>query len=419
MFRNTNGSAILFVLAKDMSSGSAASATGFLIRPLICGLFVIFPLAGVRAAQTERSPEDLLKEAEALHKAGKLDQAIEDYRLILKRYPDLASVRSDLGAALAAGGRYQEAIVEYQRALQLKPVPQIRLNLALAYYKADKLPLAVEEIEKVRAALPDDVRVVVLLADCYLRLGENKKVIKLLNPLETAHGDDLAITYLLGSALVRDRQIDKGQVIIDKILKNGDSAEARLLMGTTKLMAHDDPAAVTDLEKAVELNPNLRSAHAYYGRALQNTANPEGAKKAFRGELSINPNDFDANLYLGVLLKEEQRFDEALPLFKHALEVRPGDPGVRYQIAALHLAARNYSDAQRELEAIVTEAPNFLEAHVALSAVYYRLKRKADGDREQAIVAKLTAEEQDRNSEQARPGDEDKAKAQSPTGPPG
>ena len=91
----------------------------------------------------------------------------------------------------------------------------------------------------------------------------------------------------------------RGQVIIDKILKNGDSAEARLLPGTTKLMVHDAPGALVDLQEAVELNPNLLSAHAYYGRALRDTANPEDAKKAFRAELNINPNDFYSNLHFG------------------------------------------------------------------------------------------------------------------------
>src|SRR2546426_7448009 len=370
-----------------MGIRSSALASIFLTGRLFSiGLAVLQP-ASILAGQIVRTPEALLEEAESLHRDGKLDKAIEDYRLFLAQYPDVFQVRSDLGAALAGAGRYEEAIAEYQRALKLQPLPQIRLNLALAYYKADNPALAAKDLEKVRAAMPNDLRVDMLLADCHLRLGENKKVIELLDSLEPTHGDDLAIIYMLGTALVRDGQVDKGQVIIDKLLKNGDSAEARLLMGTTKLMAHDDPAAVVDLEKAVELNPNLRSAHAYYGRALQNSANPEEAKKAFRGELSINPNDFDANLYLGVVLKEEQAYDEALPFLKHALQVRPGDLGVRYQIAALHLAERNYSDAQKELEAIVTEAPNFLEAHVALSALYYRLKRKADGDREQAVVA--------------------------------
>jgi tetratricopeptide (TPR) repeat protein len=370
----------------------------FSIRWFLCALLTIPPSAGVLAFQGSRSPQDLIREAQSLHQAGKLDQAIEDYRLFLKDYPDVAQVRSNLGAALASAGRYEEAIVEYERALKLSALPQIRLNLALAYYKANSIPLAVENLQKVHADMPNDIRVVMLLADCHLRLDENQKVVELLDPLEALHEDDLAIIYLLGTALVRDGQVERGQAIIERILKNGDSAEARLLIGTTKLLGHDAPGALEDLQKAVELNPNLISAHAYYARALRETANPEAAKKEFLAELSINPNDFFSNLHLGVILKEEQRFDEALPYLKHALEVRPGDPGVLYQIAALHLAARNYSDAQKELEALVKDSPDFREAHVALATLYYRLRRKEDGDREQAIVEKMTAEQQARDA---------------------
>jgi tetratricopeptide (TPR) repeat protein len=396
-------------LAKDMSRVSAVRSPTCLVLPVICGLLVIPPLAGVRAAQEQRSPQDLLKEAESLQQAGRLDQAIEDYRLILKQYPDVAPVRSDLGATLAAAGRYQEAIVEYERALQLQPLPQIRLNLALAYYKADKLDLAVETLKKVREEMPDDLRPAMLLADCYLRLGQNKRVIDLLDPLQPTHADDLGLIYMLGTALVRDGQVARGQVIIDKILKNGDSAEARLLLGTTELAVHQPQAALTDLQKAIELDPKLVSAHSIYGRALMAAANPEEAQKAFRAELSINPNDFDSNLYLGVLLKEEQRYSDALPYLQHALEVRPGDPGARYQIAALHLAEQDFSDAQRELEALVKSSPDFLEAHVSLATLDYRLKRKEDGDRERAIVAKLTAEKQARESAEAKQTGDQKA----------
>jgi tetratricopeptide (TPR) repeat protein len=382
-------------------------------------VFLILLVTGVLAAQTARTPGDLLKEAESLQRAGKLDQAIEDYRLLLKQYPDLAPVRSNLGAALASAGHYEEAIAEYERALQLHPLPQIRLNLALAYYKTNKLALAVENLEKVRRETPDDLRIVTLLADCHLRLDENKKVVELLEPLEPTHEDDLAIIYMLGTALVRDGQEAKGQVLINRILKDGDSAEARLLLGTTKLMAHDAPGALEDLQKAVEMNPNLPSAHAYYGRALRENADPEGAKQAFRAELGINPNDFDSNFHLGVILKEEQRYEEALPFLKHALEARPGDLGVLYQIAALHLAARNLDDAQRELEALVKVSPEFLEAHVALATLYYRLKRKADGDREHAIVERLTAEQQVRDSAIQQQGAGDgKARIQPSTKPP-
>ena len=329
----------------------------FLSRRLLCACFC-GSAVGRRSGRPNRAtPENLLNEAESLHRAGKLDQAIKDYRLFLKQRPDVAQVRSDLGAALAGAGRYEEAIVEYERALRLQPLPQIRLNLALACYKTNKLALAVKNLKKVHEQMPNDVRSVMLLADCHLRLGENKEVIELLDPLERSHGDDLAIIYMLGTALVRDRQVARGQVIINKILKNGDSAEARLLLGTTKLMVYDAPGALVDLQKAVELNPNLISAHAYLGHALRDTSNPDGAKEAYRSELKINPNDFDSNLYLGVLLKQEQQYEEALRLYKHALEVRPGDVGVIFQTATLYLAMQNVKDAQRELEALVKVSP--------------------------------------------------------------
>jgi Tfp pilus assembly protein PilF len=50
--------------------------------------------------------------------------------------------------------------------------------------------------------------------------------------------------------------------------------------------------------------------------------------------------------------------------------------------------------ARSHLESLVEEAPNFTEAHVSLATAYYREKRKADGDRERAIVEKLNGEKQ-------------------------
>jgi hypothetical protein len=42
---------------------------------------------------------------------------------------------------------------------------------------------------------------------------------------------------------------------------------------------------------------------------------------------------------------------------------------------------------------MIKQAPRFVEAHISLAAVYYRLGRKADGDREKALSQKLTMEQ--------------------------
>jgi tetratricopeptide (TPR) repeat protein len=337
-----------------------------------------------------QSPQDLMKEAVEAQQSGNFEQAIRNYRMLLEKYPKIAEIRSNLGAALAGEGRYGEAIAEYQRALAIKPDPQVRLNLGLAHYKAGQLSLAVDTLQK----MPANLQILTVLADCYLRLGQNKRVIDLLTPARNADPENATFNYLLGTALVRDGQIAQGQVIIDKILKNGDSAEARLLMGTTKFMANDFAGALADFAKAVELDPKLPDVYSYYGQALLTTGDQAGAKKAFERELETNPNNFDANLRMGVLLRQDEENDEALKFFQHALEIRPKDFGVRYQIATVELAKGQLNQAQHELESLIKEAPQFTEAHVSLATIYFRQKKRAEGERERAIVVKLNAERQ-------------------------
>ena len=369
--------------------GSATSPYT-LISTAVFSLFLI----ASSEAQAVQNPQELLREATELQQSGKLEQAASDYRLLLQQYPNSLALHSNLGAALAGLGRYEEAIVEYERALKLQPIPHVQMNLALAYYKLGRLSVAAKDFAAAHTMMPADTAPLLLEADCYLRLGDNKKVIELLTPMEHQRADDTAITYLLGTALVRDGKINEGQIRIDKILRNGDSAEARLLLGTTKLMANDFSGALADLEKAVALNPNLPDVYPYYGAALMATGDQEGARKAFEKALQLDPNNFDANLRIGFLLRNDTKYDDALRYFRHALEIRPGDPGVRYQIASSELSKGEVAQAEADLESLVKDAPNFTEAHVSLATVYYREKRKEDGDRERAVVGRLTAERQ-------------------------
>jgi tetratricopeptide (TPR) repeat protein len=299
-----------------------------------------------------------------------------------------------LGAALSSTGRYSEAVVEYQAAMKQGPKdPRIWLNLALAFYKLGQIADAARELEALHAVQPANQQVILLLSDCWLRQGENAKVVGLLAPLDQQNQGDLAIGYMLGTALLRDKQIERGQQIVDRILRNGDSAEARLLLGMAKLEALEYLAAIADLTKAVELNPHLPDLYSYLGQAQMASGDMAAARAAFERELAQNPNDFDSNLRLAVLLKQDGDYDRARDLLGRALRVRPGDPGALYQVGATYLAAGDMDRACATLEEVVKQSPQFLEAHVSLAQVYYRLKRKADGDRERTLVQKLKAEQ--------------------------
>ena len=292
-------------------------------------------------------------------------------------YPDAAQVRSNLGAALVGAGQYKQAIEQYKLALAAKTDNGVRLNLALAYYKSAQFRDAARELQTIRDADPQNTKAILLSADCHLRFGENKKVIELLTPLRHAQPDDLGIAYLLGTALVRDGQIDEGQIVINQIMSKGDSAEVRLLMGTTRFTARDFAPAVADFAKAIELNPNLPEAWSYYGLALFSSGDMIASKSAFLKALEHDPNDFQANLHIGTLLRLDQDYEHALPYFLRAAEVRPETSATQYQIALVKLSQGKIEQARDAGRQSSKLRSAFTEAHVSLATVYYRERRKA------------------------------------------
>jgi len=360
--------------------------------------------------------------ATQLHESGDIQGAIRGYQAILASHPQRGDVRSNLGAAYSRLGRYEEAIGQYKQALALDSHNQaIRFNLALAYYKAAWFSDAARELTQFLAVapkgLPQQANAVRLLADCQVRLGEYKKVIALLSPIAESDASDRTVAYLLGSALIGDGQADKGQVIIDRVFHDENSAEARLLMGSILLLADDGHGAIKEFERALELNPKLPSLRAWYGRALMRMGDGEKAKTIFKSELADNPNDFEANLYLGVLLRQDKLFEEAFTYLSRAVQLRPRDKQAYYHLAAVYVARGLPNEARPLLESVVREHPDFIEAHVLLASVYYRLNRNADGKREQEIIQKLTAEQQTK-----QPGSQDADKSdpvKPPANPPG
>src|SRR5260370_35332218 len=109
-----------------MGSRSASQVFVCMIVRMLYG-FVFFALsAGLSTGQTQRAPGDLLKEAASFHQAGQLEQAIEDYRLFLEKYPDVAPVRSALGGALPVAGREEETVAEHKSGQQVQLMRTVR-----------------------------------------------------------------------------------------------------------------------------------------------------------------------------------------------------------------------------------------------------------------------------------------------------
>jgi Flp pilus assembly protein TadD len=201
------------------------------------------------------TPEQIWKEAVVLHQAGRLGEAASKYRELLALRADYVPALSNLGSVYLRMGRFEDAAAEFRKASTLQPEHfGIRLNLALALYNQVRLPEAVAELEKLHSAQADNEQVTLLLGDCWLRMGEDKRVVQLLAAQEGSA--NRAVAYLLGSALIRDGQITRGQRIMDRLFRDG-SAEGLMLLGAAQMAAQENKKALATLAQALEVNPKL------------------------------------------------------------------------------------------------------------------------------------------------------------------
>jgi len=372
-----------------------------------CCMFAILLLGANVARAQQQSGNDALRKALELHQSGHYAEAIEQYRIFLKAHPDAGAVRSNLGAALAHEGRYPEAIQEYKEALKSQSSNLgIRLNLALAYYKMSEISEAVKEFEDVYGLqAPDDPerrRLVLLLSECYLRQGQEEKVVALLDPLADTAQEDVALEYLLGTALLHEGQEERGALMIQRILRNGDTAEAHMLMAYTRMQSNNKKAASDEVERALALNPKLPEAYTLQGRIAFLNADLSGAEAAFRKALDLDSSAYDSLLWLGTLLRQEGRFKDSQSYLERALQQRPEDARSRYQFALLCSDRGDDKRAATLLEALIKQVPEYIEAHRSLSAVYFRLGRSEEGKKERQVAENLDATVQSHDLQRGR-----------------
>ena len=341
-------------------------------------------------AALAQSPEQLFHDAVAAQQRGDVAVAIAKYLELIQLRPDVLEAHANLGAALAASGKYDEAIQQYRAALTLQPGnTALRLNLALAYYKSADFATAAQELGSLSKAEPADVRIATLLGDCYARLGRNDDAIRLLTPVESAHPDDLGVAWTLGTVLIGAGRAHEGLRRVEAVAERGNSAEAYLLAAQTHLGLNEFERARALADAALRLNPQLPGLYSVSGRIRQYLGDYPGAKADLEKALAANAADFDAHVTLAAVLNADRDLDGAQMHAERALAITPSSPLARYELARVERSRGNIAAAVGGFEKVVQMEPDWLSPHIELAALYYRLNRPADGQRERAIVDKL------------------------------
>jgi tetratricopeptide (TPR) repeat protein len=342
----------------------------------------------------EAKIDTLFQNAVTAQQRGDYGDAVQGYREVLRLDPNVADARANLAAALVHLGQFDEAIREYRTALQQKPSDAIRLNLALAFYKKADFRAASGELQDLLKSDPKNVRVATLFGDCETRLGNGAQAITLLRPFAAEHPDDLDLAFVLGSALLQGGDTKQAIPLLERVATHGNSPDAYLLAGSAYLKLNDKGHALQDLQAAAGLNPNLPGLHTQLGIIAEGSGDDAGAERELRQAVQANGNDFPANVHLGGVLYNQRKLDEAKIYIQHALQLDPSSTFARYELALVESAGGQIEDAVADLEKVEQADPSWLDPHVRLAALYYKVNRPSDGLRERDTVAKLGAEQQ-------------------------
>jgi tetratricopeptide (TPR) repeat protein len=365
------------------------------MRTLAASLLLFCLVHAAGQAPAPATADDFMREGLTAQRQGNLRGAIENYRKALAVHPESVEARANLAATLAADGQFDAAIEENLRVLTALPgQTDIRMNLALAYYKKGDWRNASEQFKMVRAARPKDLTAAMLLGYSEIKLNQASAAADLLAPLEPGNENNLDFEFVLAEALIASGREAEGLPRMEKNAKATNAQDAWVIAGTARLHRREFREARADLDAALAINPSMPGLNSMAGQARDALGDTEDAKAAFEVALRQDPRDFAANLYLGAMRMKQRDIDGARPLLELAIQLHPDVPQAQYQMAVLNGMTGHYAEATAALEQLEKQDPDWLDPHIQLASLYYKLLRAEDGKREREIVQRLEAQQQ-------------------------
>jgi tetratricopeptide (TPR) repeat protein len=165
------------------------------------------------------------------------------------------------GVAAFNQGNFQAAAEAFEASVKKAPdLPEVRVNLALAYLRLKRTPDAVAELERAAALSKGEARVLFQLGEVHLELNElDKAAASIEKGLTVAKPDDpdaFEATVTLGAVYFAKGDNDKAQAQFEKALS------ARPTAVTPKLGLGKVYASKGDVDKALQLFREVLAASA-------------------------------------------------------------------------------------------------------------------------------------------------------------
>jgi tetratricopeptide (TPR) repeat protein len=294
----------------------------------------------------------------ALFAVGRDEEAIAQYRISLGIEPADPGIHSNLGNALDRAGRTREAIEQYQAALGIQPdfAPAI-FNLANALYREGRTAEAIAAYETVVKIQPD-------YADAYGRLGD---------ALERAPGRG-------NEAIDRYRQALRLEPAV---------AQVHYSLAVALSKQGRSPEAISEYEEALRLQPDFAEASNDLGDILCSTGQVAAGIQRIEAALKIRPDDARAHFNLANALAQSGQIPESIGQYEEALRIQPELAEANSNLGMILCRSGRIPEGLAHIEAALRTRPDFAPAHFLRGLALLKIGRTEEAAGEFRRVLEL------------------------------
>jgi Tfp pilus assembly protein PilF len=160
-------------------------------------------------------------------------------------------------------------------------------------------------------------------------------------------------------------------------------AAERLALGRKLLDQGKIDAAISEFQRAAEMDPKHGAAFLNLGQAYERANRNDAAVDSYRKSIELEPQNFYAHNNLGVLYDKQRKYDEAIAEFQMALKNQPNNA---MALKNLEIAKKNKAVVQERTNQI-SQATKEVEAKPQDPIPAYHLARlhASHGNKEAAM----------------------------------
>jgi len=172
-----------------------------------------------------------------------------------------ATTLNNLGLALIAQGKNEEAAAAFHRALKKDPtLNTARNNLATVLLRMGDVPAATATLEEALRLDPEYAQAWMNLGLCRLRSGDAAKAVDALERARTLEPGDERILRNLGFAALEAHRPDLAAEAFTEALSREETAAAHFGLGMALLNTGDEAGARRELTRTLEMEPGHKGA---------------------------------------------------------------------------------------------------------------------------------------------------------------